>query len=273
MKILVTGASGFIGQYVVKELIERNINCLAVSRKSLAFNSEHVVPVIQDIDKPITLENQILFKQCDRIIHLAWSDLPRYKELHHIEHNLIVQYNFLNNIIELGIKNVSVTGTCLEYGLKEGCITDVDFPDPQISYAIAKDSLRRLLNQKANEIPFDLKWIRVFYVYGEGQASNTLYGQLCAAIERGDHSFNMSPGDQTRDYMHVMDVAKYIVDVSLSENNIGVFNCCSSNPTSVKDFVVNLMKEKNIKMNLNLGYYPYSEYEPKSFWGKRTSVK
>ncbi|MEO6693378.1 MAG: NAD(P)-dependent oxidoreductase, partial [Saprospiraceae bacterium] len=243
------------------------------SRKSLTYNSDHVIHVIQDIDQVISLENQILFKQCDRIIHLAWSGLPRYKELHHLENNLMVQYNFLNSIIELGIKNVTITGTCLEYGFKEGCITDQDFPDPHISYAIAKDSLRRLLKQKTMEVSYDLKWIRVFYVYGEGQSSNTLYGQLCVAVEKGDHSFNMSPGDQTRDYMHVKDVAKYIVDVSLSESNSGVFNCCSNNPITVVDFVVGLLKEKNVKMDLNLGYYPYSDYEPKSFWGKRTTVK
>jgi dTDP-6-deoxy-L-talose 4-dehydrogenase (NAD+) len=53
----------------------------------------------------------------------------------------------------------------------------------------------------------------------------------------------------------------------------GIINCCSGEPISVKDFVVNYLLLKNKHIDLNLGFYPYADYEPMEFWGDNTKLK
>ena len=62
---------------------------------------------------------------------------------------------------------------------------------------------------------FDCKWIRLFYMYGEGQNPNSLLSQLQTALQNGDQEFNMSGGEQERDYLPIEKVAEYIVTIAL----------------------------------------------------------
>jgi dTDP-6-deoxy-L-talose 4-dehydrogenase (NAD+) len=116
-------------------------------------------------------------------------------------------------------------------------------------------------------MPFRLKWLRLFYTYGEGQSENSLLRQLQRALDRGDAEFNMSPGDQLRDYLPVGQMADRIVRAGLDLNRSGIFNCCSGQPVSVSTLVEDYIARHGGKIRLNKGYYPYPDYEPHSFWG------
>ncbi|NOT36013.1 MAG: NAD-dependent epimerase/dehydratase family protein [Saprospiraceae bacterium] len=267
--ILVTGANGFIGKNVVKELQNRSLSYITLNRNSQASDNIHF---IQDISQPLHVENLQAIKNCDTLIHLAWNGLPHYKELYHIEENLMAQYNFIKACIQAGVKNITITGTCLEYGLQEGELSTDTATKPFTSYAIAKDCLHKMVHNLQEHFDFNLKWVRLFYVYGEGQAKHTLYGQLIDAVHQGLKVFNMSTGDQQRDYLHISKVAKYIVDVSQSQQPYKVYNCSSGNPLRVLDFVNTIIKENKFNIELNTGYYSYPDYEPKSFWGKPTII-
>ena len=83
----------------------------------------------------------------------------------------------------------------------------------------------------------------------------------------------MSGGEQLRDYLSVDDVAANIVSCSLQTQINGIINCCSGKPISVRSFVENYLKKRNIEMKLNLGFYPYADYEPMAFWGDRTKLQ
>ena len=100
---------------------------------------------------------------------------------------------------------------------------------------------------------------------------NFLFYLLNQAIKNKDLELKMSSGDQLRDYLHIDDVAKYICLIAEQdryENN--VINCCSGFPISIKDFVRQYLKQKKYNIELNLGYYPYRDFEPMKFWGDRT---
>lgn len=271
-KILITGGSGFIGQYVIRDLVNRNIHCLALSCHKHFENSEKVEWLQYDFGKNLTEHEMDKLKTCSKVIHLAWSGLPRYNEIDQITYNLMPQFYFLQQILNLGIRDITITGTCLEYGKAEGAIDVNRFANPVIPYAIAKDSLRRMICFMQGMFPFNFKWIRLFYMFGNGQSPQSLYGQLSQAIDDGRKEFNMSVGDQIRDFMPVEDVAKYIVNVALYETKSGIYNCASNNPISVLEFVQNILKTRNSNIKLNLGYYPYPEYEPHAFWGIPTSI-
>ena len=114
--------------------------------------------------------------------------------------------------------------------------------------------------------------MRLFYMYGDEQPDNTLYSQLRQAVSRGDITFNMSGGEQLRDYLRVEEVAQQIVQLAIAQKNIGTINVCSGNPISVRKLVEQWLRENNWEIELNLGYYPYPDYEPMAFWGEKRDI-
>jgi dTDP-6-deoxy-L-talose 4-dehydrogenase (NAD+) len=274
MKILITGATGFVGRHIINELLKYDHEIIAAVRNDSADLPGKIKTTRLDLDNLYTNKNY--FSETgkpDLLIHLAWQGLPNYKEKFHVEKNLPSHSAFLKNMLYNGLQNLVVTGTCFEYGMKEGCLSEDMQSDPRNSYALAKDKLRKFLEDLQKEKPFTLKWIRLFYMYGKGQNPNSLLSQLENTLERGDPTFNMSGGEQLRDYLPVEKVAEYIVKIALQKNIKGIINCCSGFPIKVKDLVQNYLKENNKKIKLNLGYYPYTDYEAMAFWGDDNKLK
>ena len=125
-------------------------------------------------------------------------------------------YYFLKNMVSHGLKKMVVTGTCFEYGMREGCLSEEMIPDPQNPYALAKDTLRKFLFELQKKHTFDCTWIRLFYMYGEGQNPNALLSQLETALQKGDAVFNMSGGEQLRDYLPIEKVLNILSQLHFS---------------------------------------------------------
>ena len=203
----------------------------------------------------------------DAMIHLAWEGLPRYKESFHITENLPRHLSLLGNMIRHGLRDLTVTGTCMEYGMREAeCREDMDC-NPDIPYPKAKHELYKALDVLCREKSIAFRWIRLFYMYGKGQNPNSLFSQLDKALAESAGQFNMSPGDQKRDFLPVEKVAEYIVTIAMQKNILGIVNCCSGKPVTVRQFVEDYVQASGKKIKLNPGFYPYSDIEPMSFWG------
>ena len=277
-KILVTGASGFIGNWVVKELLKNNFRVIASSSDPEKARSCAWFSQVEYIPFNLALFNDetdyfSFFQRPDIMIHLAWEGLPNYKAAFHYEVNLPRHFSFLQNLVLHGLTSLSVTGTCFEYGMREGELTEHMVPAPANQYAKAKDSLRQQLDDLKYRSPFDFKWIRLFYMYGQGQNPNSLLSQLQKALDEKAATFNMSGGEQIRDYLPVEKVAEYIAKIAIQDKVTGIINCCSGQPVSVKQLVEAYLKEKKVSIQLNLGYYPYTDYEPMAFWGNTGKLK
>lgn len=272
MKILVTGATGFIGNHVTQQLLEldRNIQVIATSgnteKAKICKWFSKVKYVSCDLNS-VPEDCFQYFGKPDLLIHLAWEGLPNYKDLFHFERNLYADYFFLKSMIEQGLKDVVVTGTCFEYGMQSGGLHEDMETKPDNPYGLAKDTLRKFLEQLQKKTDFRLKWIRLFYMYGKGQHHGAILSQLDKALEKGDHHFDMSGGEQLRDYLPVEKVAEYIVKIAMQNQITGIINCCSGIPVSIRKLVENHLKEKQKRIHLNLGHYPYPDYEPMAFWG------
>lgn len=268
MKIAVTGASGFVGRHVLGELASRGVETVAVLRPGSASAVGLPCASMVRLDIHDTPANAFeLLGLPDGLIHLAWGGLPNYRSLHHFEQELPTHYHFLKTLVSSGLKNLLVTGTCFEYGMQSGPLSEDQEPCPANPYGFAKNSLRRQLEYLKDAHPFKLVWSRLFYLYGEDQSENSLFPQLKKAVERGDKMFNMSGGEQLRDYLPVSEVARNIVALALKQDDIGVVNICSGTPVSVRNLVENWISSNNWSIDLNLGHYPYPDYEPMAFWG------
>ena len=102
--------------------------------------------------------------------------------------------------------------------------------------------------------------------------SNSLFSQLENAILKHERVFNMSGGEQIRDYLPVESVAEYIVKISLQNNITGVINCSSGKPVKLTDLIEQFIDERTPGIELNKGFYPYPDYEPMAFWGDNSKL-
>jgi nucleoside-diphosphate-sugar epimerase len=269
MHVLVTGATGFIGRHVVNCLLQKGHQVTAVARKPERLSevpwSNTVRFIACNIHGPAT--NSQSFGHPDALIHLSWPNLPYYKSLSNIEETLPADYFFLKTLVIAGLKHLLVAGSCFEYGLQSGCLHEELTPNPVTPYGLAKDSLRRYLQAIQQPYPFCLQWTRLFFMYGEGQHYNSLLPQLDRAIDNGDPVFNMSGGEQLRDYTPVEQAASYLVKLIETPTFDGIVNVCSGTPISVRRLVEERIASRNASIKINLGYYPYLDYEPMAFWG------
>ena len=110
-------------------------------------------------------------------------------------------------------------------------------------------------------------------MFGKGQRPNSLFSQLDKALDNGEKEFNMSGGEQVRDFLRVEKMAEYIVRIAMQNKVNGIINCCSGKPVTVKEMVENHVKERGKDILLQTGYFPYSDYEPMKFWGDNTRIE
>lgn len=270
MRIVVTGATGFIGRHVVPRLHARGHQVLTVAR------DESTVPLLgwpKDIRflaadiyaAPEAVLAEV--RQSDALMHLVWPGLPNYASSFHLDRNLPGDIEFLRAVVVGGCRQVLVTGTCFEYGIQWGPLSEDCPTRPVNPYGMAKDALRRELESMRRSRPFCLQWARLFYMYGPGQNPNSLLAQLDRAIDEGAGEFSMSGGEQLRDYLPVEEVAARLVRLLEHPEFDGVTNICSGNPISVRRLVEERMVERGVTLRLRLGAYPYSEHESMAFWG------
>ncbi len=278
MKILVTGATGFIGNYIIEDLLKLKEHVIIATSIDPEENVkkfswfEDVKYMCHNLNE----ENENYFKffeEPDILIHLSWEGLPNFKELYHFERNTLKNYNFIKNMVVNGLKDVNVIGTCFEYGMQSGSLSEDLASAPITAYGLGKDMLRKFIEELNKEYDFNFKWIRLFYMYGKGQSPKSIIPQLNKALDNNEEVFNMSGGEQLRDYLPVETVAEYIVKISLQDDVKGIINCCSGQPISIRKLVEDLMKRRKKTIKLNLGYYPYPTYVPMAFWGNNTKLK
>lgn len=275
MRVMVTGASGFVGRHVVSQLLDRGHSVVAVARD---VKRAQEMPWFDDVEFIACDLHRNFWTVLqtgdipDALVHLAWSGLPNYRDFFHISENLPADLAFLEAVVKTGVRQLAIAGTCLEYGIQYGPLSEEMETRPITPYGFAKDVLRKSLEFLQKDLSFTLQWMRLFYMYGEGQSSNSLLAQLDRAIDEGRPVFNMSVGEQLRDYSPVKRVAKNFVSVLEDPQCKGVINCCSGRPVAVHDLVTQHCQVRGSTIVLNRGYYPYPDYEPMAFWGVSTKL-
>lgn len=272
MKIAVTGATGFIGSEVIKVLLKKKkISIIATYNKSKIIKKNKVI-TYKKLD--IYKKNFNFYKhlRCpDIVINLSWSGLPNYQSKHHIKKELKAQKNFIKNLVSNGLKNIFISGTCYEYGKKDGELNEKMRINPMTSYAVAKNYLRKYVLGLRKKYKFNLIWGRIFYVYGKIKSRKTLYSSIL-------DSFNKKKelevqGELIRDYLSVQELSKYIVELSLKRKNIKTINICSGKGVSLKQIVRKISNIEKINPNIKFIKSFDHPFESEKFWGSNKKIK
>ena len=267
MKIAITGATGFIGRHVRSVLVKTDHVVVLVVRnvKKVGDRAANEEIVVADLSQARTDWFE-LFGKPDAVLHLAWGGLSNYMDSYHVDVELPMQLKFLQSLIDSGLKKLVVAGTCYEYGLSSGAISESQMTNPNTPYGIAKDSLRKALFEIRSKKDFELTWARVFYPYGEGQSENSIYSQLTKAISSDEKEFAMGSGVQMLDFIQVTRVAKALRTFVTEKKGVGLINVGSGEPQSVIEFVKKLIYHFESNIVPRVGAVADRDYESLSFW-------
>lgn len=266
MKVVVTGASGFIGAHVIATLRRvEGIEVLATGRNESALRKLGVEWVSTDL-YDVGQHRQRL-ASADLLLHLAWGDVSTVSSLAHTTKHLPNNLEFLVDMARRGVDRICCVGSCSEYGLSPGSLSEELAPQPCTPYGKAKDQLRRQLELAVADAGSDLRWLRPFFTHGEGQSPHALFAQLNRAIEGGQSRFPMSGGAQVRDYLPVSVLAEAIVKASLQMEVLGIINICSGQPQTVQALVEQHIADCGSSIRPELGRFPYPTHTPMEFWG------
>jgi nucleoside-diphosphate-sugar epimerase len=276
MRVFLTGATGFIGRYVLKHLEKEGYNILLLTRASKEnissiIKSKKVDIVSGNLSDINKWKDKLIQFKPEVTIHLAWEGIPDYGVKTSIK-NLKYGLDLFEELAEIECKKIICTGSCWEYGQNQGKVSE-DFPiRPSNAFTAAKNALYWLGREIAKESNVIFIWTRLFYVYGPGQRENSLIPYIIKCVKEGKELKIKIPSARN-DFIYVEDVAKAIVAILENCNQSTVYNIGSGYSTSIQDII------KIAYSKLNLQYKPKdkvfkSDNPPfDTFWANISKIK
>ena len=268
--ILVTGAGGYIGRHVVSNLLDQGFNVIATDIFVDGIDDRAV-----KIKKDIFTENKNIYEELgspDVCLHMAWKDGFVHNSDTHIK-MLPLHYEFIDHMIQGGLKHITIMGTMHEVGYYEGPIDENTPCNPISLYGIAKDALRRSIFLMLQEKNVVVQWLRAYYIYGDDKKNHSIFAKLMIADEENSEFFPFTTGKNKYDFITVDELAKQISACVIQNKINGIINCCTGIPISLADKVESFIKDNGLKIKLQYGVYPDRIYDSPAVWGNPTKIK
>ena len=269
LKILVTGANGYLGQGIVRSILN-NGHCGVATDFNTQFvdeRAERIACNLFEVDNPYSF-----FGEPDVLLHLAWRDGFVHYSSAHID-DLPKHYAFIKKMVDGGIQQVAVMGSMHEIGFFEGSINESTPCHPTTPYGIAKNALRDLTQMLCKQKNIVFQWLRGYYIVGNSKFGSSIFSKITAAVDEGKTEFPFTLGQNQYDFIDYPDFCAQVAAVVGQKNEQGIINICSGKPEKLADRVERFIKENGYRIKLQYGAFPDRPYDSKAIWGNDTKIR
>jgi len=265
MKILLTGATGFLGSHMAENLIANNYELILTKRENSSLTNcqsfySNVIWVNTDSE---SWKQQVIDYKPEFIIHTAWDGVSASKrdDWKNQLTNIDLMYELLIIAKRCEIYKFISLGSQAEYGQFEGKITE-DYPlNPTTSYGAVKLAVLEMLRIFCIDNSINWYWLRVFSVFGERENEKWIIPALIKTMLSEKTEMNFTKGEQKYSYIYVGDLAKAITKVVSMNAPSGIYNISSNQVLCLKDLITMIKNLVNPDFKLNFGTIPYRVHQ------------
>ena len=269
MRVLITGANGYLGQGVVKQLLDDGVEVIATDLCSNNIDERATIKVCDlfNLNDPFSF-----FEKPDVLLHLAWRNGFVHNSDTHIS-DLYSHYLFIKKMIDGGIKRVAVMGTMHEVGFFEGSINEKTPCNPQTLYGIAKNTLRQIVAGLCENTNIKFQWLRGYYMVGNVGCGNSVFSKISFAEKEGKTLFPFTNGLNQCDFLDYDDFCLKTASAVEQDEINGIINICSGRPQKLSDRIEKFIKDNDYRIRLDYGKFPDRPYDSKAVWGDSKKIE
>jgi nucleoside-diphosphate-sugar epimerase len=265
VRVLVTGAAGFIGRAVVSRLLADGHEVAAADRSGDALRGlagAHAGLRVAALDLAHRDQISALLESFRPagIIHLAWyADPTDYLTSHANLASLSMTATVAEEALAAGCRKLVLTGSCVEYALRDRLLVETDPADPRTLYAAAKHAAWHVVRALCAASDAELSWARIFHLHGPQEDPRRIISWVAKQLRSGA-PIELTDGTQVRDHLHVADVAAGLVAL-LAPGASGIYNVCSGEPVSLRRVLETVAEIVGGKELLKFGARPHRSNE------------
>jgi nucleoside-diphosphate-sugar epimerase len=261
-RLLITGASGFVGRHCLSSLVNRyELHALTSNADVPANTSSERWHVANLLDKQQVSDVMAKIRPT-HLLHCAWYAIPgKYWTANENYQWVESGLHLIEAFASQGGERIVGVGSCAEYDWRFGyCSEEMTPLNPTTTYGICKHAFQMLMNSFSKQRGLSSAWGRLFFLYGPHEAGGRLVSSVIESLISKQPAL-CSHGQQLRDFLYVQDAADALAAL-LDSNVEGAVNIASGIPISVAEVVNQIADQMDHPELVRLGALPSPENEP-----------
>lgn len=267
MKVMVTGADGYIGKGVVERLLSDGNDVVAMGLFPCGIASDKLVEIVGDVFEYEFSGDDIP----DVLLHLAWRNGFLHNDMAHLD-DLPKHYRFIKSAVNAGVKRIAVMGSMHEVGYHEGPVDENTPCNPTTPYGVSKNALRQLTAELCRQNEVKMQWLRGFYLVSNDGRGSSIFAKLVHAAWEGREEFPFTSGIAKYDFLPYEKFCDQVVAAITQSEVTGIISICSGEPVALGDYIERFIEENGFDIKLAYGMYPDRPYDSPAIWGDAEKI-